>query len=226
VSRIGKAIRDFLSWTTLIGMLPVIVAVLCSGYITYRYNSFLNETRALVRHSLEVTTAIDDVMLDLQDLETGQRGYLITGEEDYLEPFQAARQRVNDDLSELKSLVSDSAGQTASVKTIADLAGKKLTELDRTVEVRSTSGFAAARAIVAEDAGKTTMDAIRREVDVMRAYEASRLSANNTVLRSTENQVILIVGIAVALSLIGRLVGLFLTSWLRARDPEPTDRPA
>lgn len=215
---IREAARNFLSWTTLIGMLPVLVAVVFSGYITYRYNTALNETRALVRHSLAVTTAIDDLLLDLQDLETGQRGYLITGESAYLEPFETARQRFDDDVEALKNLVDDDPIQTAGVDRIDALAREKLEELDRTIQVRREDGFAAARAIVADDSGKATMDRIRREVDTMRAHEQGLLTANNDLLRNDERQVVLVVAAAVALSLIGRLVGLFLTAWMRARS--------
>lgn len=221
-----KAIRQFFSWITLLTMLPIVVAVLCSGYITYRYNLVLTETREQVRHSLDVTTAIDDLMLDLQDLETGQRGYLITGDQAYLEPFEAARRRFGADLDALRTLVPDNPAQVASLDTIAGLAESKLDELRQTIDIRRDDGFAAARAIVEKNSGKATMDAIRREVDAMRAHESDLLNANTSRMRGTEGQIVLIVAVTIALSLIGRLVGLFLAGWLRARQEQPRNPAA
>ena len=58
--RLATVLRRVFSWAMALSMLPVVIAVLLSGYITYRYNAVLNETRQLIQHSLETTTAIDD----------------------------------------------------------------------------------------------------------------------------------------------------------------------
>ena len=102
-----RALRRLFSWLAVLSAVPVVIAVLFGGYITYRYNLLLTETRQMVQHSLEVSGGIDHLMLDLEDLETGQRGYLITGAEDYLQPFQSARQRFDTDLASLRKLVGD-----------------------------------------------------------------------------------------------------------------------
>lgn len=218
---IRSKIRQLFSLLTLLTMLPITVAVLCSGYVTYRYNLVLNETRELVHHALEVTTSIGNLMIDLQDLETGQRGYLITGEQSYLEPFQEARDRFDDDLDALQELVSGNQTQAESAARIADLVQSKLDELDETIQVRRNDGFDAARAIVASDAGKETMDSIRTEVDAMRAREDDLLTTYTGQVRHTENRVILVVGITIVLSLFGRLIAVVLSIWWRSRPKHP-----
>lgn len=211
------------SWMTLLSLLPVIIAILFSGYITYRYNLVLNETRDIVRHSLSVSTAINDIMLDLQDLETGQRGYVITGDADYLEPFDTARETFQGDLEKLRSLVRDNPAQIARTDRVANLAGQKLDELERTIRVRRDQGFAAAQAIVADDVGKTTMDEIRDEVDAMHSDETDLLNENTERLKQTERQVVFVIAITMALALIGRLVGIVLPFlWRRRKASKAT----
>jgi CHASE3 domain sensor protein len=206
-------------------MLPITIAVLCSGYITYRYNLVLNQTRDLVHHSLDVTTAIGDLMIDLQDLETGQRGYLITGDQSYLSPFQEARDQFDDDLNALENLVGDNAEQMASADTIVSLVREKLDEMDQTIQVRRDEGFDAAREIVASDIGKQTMDSIRTEIGTMRDRENRLLTEYTDRVHHTENHVIVIVAITIVLSLIGRLIALLVPVWWRRRPNNRNQDP-
>lgn len=210
-----RAIRRLFSWLTVLSAVPVVIAVLFGGYITYRYNLLLDQTRQMVQHSLEVSGGIDDLMLDLQDLETGQRGYLITGEEDYLEPFQSARQRFETDLASLRKLVGDNESQIAGTDRIAALMRAKLDELEETIRVRREEGFAAAQAIVASDVGKDTMDRIRDEIGAMRTRESGLMAARTDRMRDTQNLVVLVVAIGITLSLLGRVVALFVPGWWR-----------
>lgn len=210
-----RGVRRLFSWMAVLSALPVVLAVLCGGYITYRYNLLLGETRTMVSHSLEVSGGIDDLMLDLQDLETGQRGYLIAGDEAYLGPFRSARQRFETDLAGLRTLIGDNASQIAATDRIAELIGAKLDELEETIRVRRDKGFAAAQAIVASGRGKDTMDRIRQEVDAMRARESALMTARTERLRRTENMVVLVVATGIALILLGRFVALFVAGWWR-----------
>ena len=68
-----------------------------------------------------VTTAIDDLMIDLVNLETGQRGYLITGDDNYLEPYRAAIERLSAEFDDLRRLIADDVEQLASLDRIAAL---------------------------------------------------------------------------------------------------------
>ncbi|SDB15969.1 CHASE3 domain-containing protein [Bauldia litoralis] len=219
--RLATVLRRVFSWAMALSMLPVVIAVLLSGYITYRYNAVLNETRQLIQHSLETTTAIDDLMLDLQDLETGQRGYIITGEPAYLEPFETARRDVETDFAHLRALVANDPEQTAHVHEIGGLVKTKMAELVATIAVRRDRGFAAAQPLVANDIGKTTMDQIRREVDAMRDAEAASLTENTGRMRGVEHHVILVVALTIGLSLIGRLIGFVMLVWWRSRPKRP-----
>lgn len=58
-----------------------------SGIISFSYNRLLKDYRDAVDHTFEVISTIDNALLRLQDAETGQRGFIITGDESYLAPF-------------------------------------------------------------------------------------------------------------------------------------------
>jgi CHASE3 domain sensor protein len=216
--RLTGTLRGIFTWLTLFSLLPIIVAVLGSGYVSYRYNRLLVETRSLVDHSLEVTTAINDLMVSLEDAETGQRGYLITGDEDYLEPYRRASDQLAVDFARLRNLVGDNSAQLESIQGIEALTTEKLAELEATISVRQAEGFDAARAIVVSDQGKDTMDRIRNEIAAMRQRETALLSANTESMRKTENRVVIVVGICVLISILGRVVSVVIpVAWRRSR---------
>ncbi len=84
------------------GLALVILVVI--GSVSYRSTAKLTETAELVAHTLQVLDNLEVVVSDMKDAETGQRGYLITGEEKWhLEPFRAAQwRRVDQDLKALR----------------------------------------------------------------------------------------------------------------------------
>ena len=72
--------RQVLTPLNIISTLPLLFAMLCGGYLSYRYNILLRENRDLVVHTYQVINAIDGLLIRLEDAETGQRGYIITGD--------------------------------------------------------------------------------------------------------------------------------------------------
>jgi methyl-accepting chemotaxis protein len=211
-------LRRALTWPTLLGLLPIVIALIGSGIITYRYNLLLTETRNLVAHSLETTTAIDDLMISLEDIETGQRGYLITGDAAYLEPYRIATKRLTDNFARLRALVGDDADQRESLRRVDALVTAKLVELNTTIDVRRSEGFEAARAIVASNTGKDIMDEIRGEIAVMRDREATLLHANSDAMRKTERRVVLVVAASIVLAILGRVLSILVPiAWRRSR---------
>jgi diguanylate cyclase (GGDEF)-like protein len=114
----------------------------------------------------ELQTVIDkerayDHLLDLlKDAETGQRGYLITGDAAFLDPYQEGSAGVPDALRTLEPL-ADTAEERAILGEVARLARQKLFELASTVRLRRDNGFGPAVAVVARSNGRATMDRLR-----------------------------------------------------------------
>jgi PAS domain S-box-containing protein len=115
----------------------------------------------LVQHSLQVLRASEQLLSTMQDAETGQRGYLITGENSYLQPYEAALSTQGQARRNLRQLTADNSGQQARITKLDRLVETRLAGLSRIIALYRTEGRDAAMAAVATDEGKRTMDEIR-----------------------------------------------------------------
>ena len=84
-----------------------LVLLFIVGAVSYDNITRLVETADIVAHTYLVRFQLSNLLSRLEDAETGQRGYLLTGEDRYLEPYQSGISRVKDDLSSLKNLTVD-----------------------------------------------------------------------------------------------------------------------
>jgi PAS domain S-box-containing protein len=117
---------------------------------------------------LSALNQLQDFFSDLKDAETGQRGYLLTGEQPYLRPYANARPRIQTELEGLRQLAFTSDFPTNGMEAVAALTKQKLDELDRTVQVRRDKGLEAALAIVDSNLGLQLMDKIRDQIGRIR----------------------------------------------------------
>jgi len=148
--------------------LALLVAI---SAIAYRGMTSLVETVHWEVHTHEVLNQLDDLLLQIQNAETGQRGYIITGEERYLEPYHSALQRIGEDSARLRRLSADNPRQQERLDRLDSLIADKLAELNQTVELRKAEGAEAAARVVLTDRGQRLMDEIRRQMQAMEAEE-------------------------------------------------------
>jgi CHASE3 domain sensor protein len=207
-----STLSAMLTRSALIGALPVVIALMLSGVISFSYNRLLKDYRDDVDHTFQVMSAIDSALLQLQDAETGQRGFIITGDESYLAPFEAGRNKLVEVLSHLSGLVSDNAEQQARIENLQNLADGKLGELQDTIITRKQEGLEPARRKVIGSAGKETMDRIRSVAADMRTAETNLFEARLASARFAEQMMILVAIVCVALSLAGRFAAFLLRS--------------
>src|SRR6185436_12644920 len=128
-----------------------------------------------VTHTHTVTTELAELLSTLVDAETGQRGFVITGEERYLQPYQSAVSRVQPHIDRVAGLTADNGEQQTDIARIRTLAAEKLAELAESIRVRRDTGFAAAEQLVATDRGKRIMDDLRSVVARMTTRELELL---------------------------------------------------
>jgi methyl-accepting chemotaxis protein len=141
------------------------------GTVSYRSVIQQTDAAAWVAHSHEVQNQLTRLLSSLQDAETGQRGYVITGVESYLAPYTEGIAQVAEGRKQLAQLVSDNPREQARADALAPLIADKLAELQETIEIRRTRDFAAAQSVVLTDRGKKNMDAIRNLLQEMNAAE-------------------------------------------------------
>jgi adenylate cyclase len=128
-----------------------------------------------VRHALAVEGRLGRVLSAVQDAETGQRGYLLTGDEDFLQPFRAGRSKVNGEIARLHDLLRDDDSQRAELDGLILLIREKLGELGTTIDLHRGGDPEASRTLVREGRGRRLMDEIRTVVRRMEAQEAAQM---------------------------------------------------
>ena len=163
---------------SVVGLVVGLVFFLVSGASAYLNIQNIRESDGAIRHTHEVILALEDLLSAAQDAETGQRGYLLTGNNRYLEPYTAAAASTSQRMNALAALTRDNPVQRENLAVLRHHVDAKLSELSATIELRRNEGFAAALAVVATDRGKTEMDAIRSQLETM-AREELRLRTSH-----------------------------------------------
>lgn len=133
------------------------------------------ETYRRLIHTREAIETLEEVSSELKDAETGQRGYLITGQERYLKPYLVALEKIEPEVQALRKQIEANPNQRQRLDTLDSLIAEKLAELDQTIYLRREKGFEAARQVVLTNRGKQAMDEIRRVIQEMEEEERERL---------------------------------------------------
>ena len=149
--------------TLLVGVAALAVVIRLRGAI------------AAVDHTNAVIRDLDGALGAIVDAETGQRGYIITGDSSYLGPYHDGRVAVDSYFVALRYLVADDVHQRARLDTLQALADAKVRELDRSVELRAVNA-PAALAHVRAGVGKALMDSARIVANHMTETERWRLA--------------------------------------------------
>ena len=199
--------------------LPGIVALVLMAMVGLSYQQFrqFNRTNAYTAQSQAIVSSIDRLLESLTEAETGQRGFLLTGEVRYLEPYNRAIQQIPAELSAASRLLAERSDQSAVVARLNALTADKLAELAETIDLRRTRGLAPALNVVLSDRGKQVMEQIRAICDQIRRAEASSQSQ-----ASTEGETA--AGTALLVTILGSMVLLFLFAF--GLDPFASPEPA
>jgi methyl-accepting chemotaxis protein len=138
-----------------------VLAFVFVGAVSYRSVTEQTEAAKWVSHSHAVQNQLLLLLSNLQDAETGQRGFVITGIDSYLDPYRTGVAQAGQSRTQLLNLVADNPTQAARVAALAPLIDAKLAVLQQTIDIRRTRDFAPAQAIVVSGRGQKDMDDIR-----------------------------------------------------------------
>lgn len=184
-SRAGIAWVGF-GWP-FIGLLMLITAGIGAFGTVSLYNS-----EAAVQHSNSVFVGLERLLALARDAETGQRGFVITGRDEYLQPYRAAEPEIVMEVDTLQSLLTSDPQQVQRLEQLRTLLDQKHRELRTVIDVRRLQGFDAAQAIVANDTGKVFMDRARTIVGDMEQAVAAQLAARQAQARRTRDLAVII----------------------------------
>ncbi|MEO6050083.1 MAG: CHASE3 domain-containing protein [Pyrinomonadaceae bacterium] len=163
--------KRFSTHWLVIGALIAIALLIANVTLTYRNTESLYQEAVVVAHTHDVLRGLDNVLSLARDAETGERGYIITGDERYLEPYNAAVKRINIQADEIAFLTADNPRQQVRIPELRSRIAAKLSQFNRTIDLRRRSGPDAARAVALTGQGKVEMDELLSVVGEMIAYE-------------------------------------------------------
>jgi signal transduction histidine kinase/CHASE3 domain sensor protein/DNA-binding response OmpR family regulator len=156
---------------TLIGFLLAVIAVVIIALLSYQSLQVTNHTARNLAQSIETLGRLQGLLSTLKDAETGQRGYLLTGEESYLSPYTDAKDALPGEFKSIREALRGRPEPLRQLDVLESLANLKMAELESTVAARRAGHPDAALAMVRTERGRIYMERIRAAVNDMMAVE-------------------------------------------------------
>ncbi len=189
-----------------LGIVLLLIVLAINGYVTFLSFQRVNRDNSMVEHSQQVLLETERLKSLLVDAETGQRGYLYTGDVHYLEPYNRASQEVDGQLDRVAALTANIALQRSQVQQLRDLCHAKMKEIADTITLANSGQSEEAKAQVLSNVGKNIMDDIRNSISEIEAVEAglraTRVSEMKAATRSARSAFVIATSIAAAALLI------------------------
>ncbi len=182
-------------------------------------------TEALDQRSTqrELLMELNQVFSALQDAETAQRGYVLTGQVEYLAPYERAKSKLPRHLNQL-GIIAVEKGNAPAITALRQSAEAKLAFVETVIIVRRTGGFAAASALVASGEGNRLMDTVRTRMDSLEIRE--RRIFSDLISHSEQNtlllQRIILWGVPIAITILA-LTGLLVSRHITEPITQITD---
>jgi len=191
-----------------------VLALLVVGAISYRSMVESSESDLWVRHTEQVLEKLQDLLAAMQTVESNARGYLLTGDESFLETYRAGIAKTEKDQSILRNLTADNTGQQRRLGTLATLAARKIQLAEQVLNVRRTKGLEAATDAIQKGSGKQIMDDFQALIGQMQDEELRLLTLReeDAKQRLTQTKTVLILG-----TFLGLLIAT-LAGWSVQRD--------
>ncbi len=201
----------------------VILLLVGSGIAGSYFTQQLRSHTNLVEESHKLLINLENIESMLQSAESGQRGYILTGEEAFSDRFRKTVPRINGQLSELLLLKKISPLEPFKLTALKAQVEQKVAELNTTIDVRRNEGFAAAQLLFSNNLEKDTMDSIHSSMSDMRAMEM-RSMAEREAAAATTYWTSLAVGMVATIAGLALVVGvMYLLQHNRRRAERATE---
>jgi CheY-like chemotaxis protein/CHASE3 domain sensor protein len=162
--------------STLVGFWIAIAAVVVVALLSYQALQASVTNAQRVTHTLRLVEQLQALLSTMKDAETGQRGFLLTGDEAYLEPYSNAKAALAGEIASARELVSQDREQQRRLQGLEQACADKFAELAQTIALRRRNDAAGALVIVRTDRGKDIMERIRAVIAEMTAEERRSLA--------------------------------------------------
>lgn len=203
--------------------IPILIFVTLLVVVVLAYFSFISFQRLIQTDRLRTQTTLvishaEQVIKSVVDIETGQRGYVITGDPVFLEPFYEASREISTRLHSLDSLTFEDPIQNQRVKTLYKITENGIGWANRVVETRNEN-FEQAQSLVLTGRGKQITDSARALVNEIQRWEQQEFVQQNTLTAKSLQQLQgSFTGLAVAITLFVAYLFYTITAALKARN--------
>jgi PAS domain S-box-containing protein len=195
---------------SVIGGFAVLLAVLLiNTAVTRRQLAVQDSNQGWVQHTQQVQLELAEFESLLKDAETGQRGYLYTGDPSYLEPYNNSVAQGYPHVAKLAELAADNPRQQERVARLRTLKQQKLDEMAQTLKAYDDGNKELARSIMLSGRGKAIMDQIRTITAEMRREESSLEAARLQAVSDSTRSLVRTLYLATALAVIGLVLLAF-----------------
>ena len=193
----------------------VVVALILAGNLYFKLVrvNILTQDRKSMEHTHEVMLQISNLESHLEQAETGQRGFLLTGDGNYLRPYLHSVDAINSQIDKLAALTGDNSSQQVRIPRLRQLTKEELDELERTIDLQSQGKAEEARAIVMSDVGRQLMLELRHLLAEMRSEEERLDQERKERVHQSTRELKRIVYVSTALSLFSLALLAFTTIW-------------
>ena len=199
-------IRDGMSRSTALSAAPLAVIVVVGATLSYRSHAILRQDRDMVVHTYQVLGSVMTTLRATEEAETGQRGFIITGQPCFLEPYEKARsQAIPAALADLDRLLIRNRGQRERLARMRPLIQEKLKQIQTTIDIRRERGFEAARDLIATQDNDQVMNGIRRLASEMDSEEERLLKERAGRAAASEARILWLAAFTAALSVTARI---------------------
>lgn len=179
--------------------------------IAYRSIMRSTETNRWTTHTYEVIAQLQAILTETLNAETGQRGYIVSGDSTYLEPYNQATATIAQNLKNLRRLTQDNPDQERRLERLEPLVTQQLAQLQAVIDLRRERGLAAGQQSDLLKRGNQQMDEIRRLIVAMETAEQTLLTQREQAANQASQQALasIIYGVPLYLALL-ILIGFFL----------------
>jgi signal transduction histidine kinase len=163
-------------------LLAILAACILIGINETGYSG---STAALnnIAEASRTRSSLNRLLIHALDAETGSRGYLLTGDPRYLEPYNAAVAEITQNLDNLRLLYTANADEFATLSQLGRNVQRKLAEMDLSVRMRKQGNEEAWKFVLMTDVGKEHMDAIREQATKLIDASAARMEVSQVQVR-------------------------------------------
>lgn len=176
-----------------------LIILILSSLASYVSISNLINSSDLVAHSNEVMANLDNTISTLKDAETGQRGYLLTKNKVFLEPYMGAREKVNGLYTALKNQTQDNKYQQRKLEELKEILDNRLSIIENTIDVKTNGGIVTEQTLLD---GKIYMDKTRQIIKDMQNEEKRLLAVRTDDLNKLSSYTPALILLAAILSLL------------------------